>query len=55
MKLHRKVFICCDNDEPEEKGVLVMQMEWDWNTKDDKELENAEKMAITHETKVEVL
>lgn len=29
MKLHRKVFICCDNDKPEEQGVLAVRMEWD--------------------------
>lgn len=28
----RTEFICCDNDRPEAKGLLVMQMEWDGNT-----------------------
>lgn len=55
MKLHKNVFICCDNDKPEEKGVLVMQMEWDNNTeKDNKELKNAGKTAKVHEARVEV-
>lgn len=55
MELHKKVFICCDNDEPEEKGFLVMQIEWDdYTEKGDKELMNAEKMAKVHETRVEI-
>lgn len=55
MKLHKKVFICCDNDKPEEKGVLVMQLEWDGDTeKDDQELKNVGKAAKVHETRVGV-
>lgn len=55
MKLHKKVFICCDNDKPEEKGVLATQMEWDdYTEKGDKELMNAEKMAKVHETRAEI-
>ncbi|KAJ5512299.1 hypothetical protein N7463_001851 [Penicillium fimorum] len=41
MKLNKKVFICCDNDKPEEKGVLVVKIKWDGDTeKDDTELKN---------------
>jgi hypothetical protein len=53
MKSHKNVFICRDNDKPEEKGVLVMQLEWDGNTKkDDKELKHAGKSANVHETRI---
>lgn len=54
MKLHKSVFICCDNNKPEEKGILVMQIEWDGNTeKVDEELKSAKKTARVHETRVE--
>ncbi|RJE26852.1 hypothetical protein PHISCL_00764 [Aspergillus sclerotialis] len=55
MKLHKRVLICCDNDNPKEKGVLVMRMEWDGNTnKDDEELKNAGEATKVHETRVAV-
>lgn len=55
MELHKRVFICCDNDNPREKGVLVMWMEWDGNTdKDDEELKNVGEAAKVHETRVAV-
>ena len=55
MNLHKNIFICCDNDKPEEKGVLIMQMEWDSNTEKDKnELKDAGKTAKVHEARVEV-
>jgi hypothetical protein len=54
-ELHKKVFICCDNDKPEEKVVLVMQLEWDGNTeKDDQELKDVGKAAKVHGTRVGV-
>lgn len=31
-KLHKNVFICCDNDNPEQKGVVVISMDWDGET-----------------------
>ncbi len=42
VKLHSKVVIYCDNDKPEENGVLVMQAHWDGNTeREDEELNAA--------------
>jgi hypothetical protein len=55
MSLHKKVFICCDNDQPEDKGVLAMQMEWNGDTqKSNKELQNVGKAATVRETRVGV-
>lgn len=55
MELHRTVFICCDNDNPEKNGVLVMQMMWDGDTgKDKRALENSGKAAKVHMERVEV-
>lgn len=51
----RTEFICCDNDRPEAKGLLVMQMEWDGNTeKDDNVLKNVGKTAKAHQKREEV-
>lgn len=55
MELHKKVLICCDNDKPQEEGVLVSRMEWDGNTnKDDEELKHVGLAAQVHETRVKV-
>lgn len=50
MRLHRREFICCDNDKPKEKGVLVMQMEWDGK---DEVLQTIGTTAKVHEIRVE--
>lgn len=40
VKMHRHVFICCDNDDPRSEGLLLINMDWDGNVdRPDKELE----------------
>lgn len=55
MHLHGRVFICCDNDQPKDQGVLVMQMEWDEGIeRDEKALQTIGTNAVVHELRVEV-
>jgi len=55
MQLHKKVFICCDSDEPGKKGVLVVQMDWDGDVeRDDDELKKIGNDAKCEETRVGV-
>lgn len=54
-KLPKRVFICCDNDDPEEKGVLVVRMDWNGNIAQvDSALQKAESEAVLQETRVPV-
>ncbi|EKJ69141.1 hypothetical protein FPSE_10665 [Fusarium pseudograminearum CS3096] len=42
MKLHSKIFIYCDNDDPGKKGVVVVLVDWDGNIdREDIELNEA--------------
>lgn len=53
--LHRQVFICCDNDKPKEKGLLIMKTDWDGNIdQDEKALRKAGSEATIQETRVTV-
>lgn len=55
MKLHHRVIICCNNENPKENRVLVMRLEWDGNTnRDDEELKSAGEAAKVHKTRVAV-
>lgn len=55
MKLHKKVFICCDNDAPKEKGVLIVRMHWDGDTaREDAALKKIGSEAEVQETRVSV-
>jgi hypothetical protein len=31
MKMHRHIFICCDNDDPHNEGLLLINVDWDEN------------------------
>lgn len=53
--LHRKVFVCCDNDNLEADGALVIQMEWDGNIERSKEeLQSIGASSVLHETRVDI-
>lgn len=51
-QLHKQIFICCDNDTPKDKGVLIIRMDWDLDTKqDDETLRKAGSEAKLQETR----
>lgn len=53
LKMHRHVFICCDSDNPQKNGLLVVKMEWDGNTdRSDEALEAIGRRSNCTETRV---
>lgn len=40
INMHRDIFICCDNDDPHNEGLLLINVDWDENVdRSDEELE----------------
>ena len=57
LALHRNLFMCCDNDNPKEDGLLIMEMEWDGNieqTRSEEDLMNVGRNANVKETRVKL-
>ncbi|KAJ5156107.1 hypothetical protein N7492_008910 [Penicillium capsulatum] len=54
-KTSRKLFICCDNDQPAAKGALVMQMEWDSNiAREQTDLQDIGATTTIHKERVQI-
>jgi hypothetical protein len=55
IKMHRQIFICCDNDDPHNEGLLLINVDWDANVdRSDEELEAVGKQLEHTETRVQL-
>ncbi|GAB1739784.1 hypothetical protein NU219Hw_g4721t1 [Hortaea werneckii] len=55
IKMHRHIFICCDNDDPHNEGVLLINVDWDENVdRSDEELEAVGEQLEHTETRVQL-
>ncbi|KAI6851747.1 hypothetical protein KC338_g8939 [Hortaea werneckii] len=55
IKMHRRIFICCDNDDPHNKGLLLINVDWDENVdRSGEELEAVGEQLKHTETRVQL-
>ncbi|KAI7337401.1 hypothetical protein KC315_g2329 [Hortaea werneckii] len=55
IKMHRRIFICCDNDDPHNKGLLLINVDWDENVdRSNEELEAVGEQLEHTETRVQL-
>ncbi|KAI7214136.1 hypothetical protein KC333_g6174 [Hortaea werneckii] len=55
IKMHRHIFICCDNDDPQSEGLLLINVDWDENVdRSDEELKAVGEQLEHTETRVQL-
>lgn len=53
--MHRHIFICYDNNDPQNEGLLLINVDWDENVdRSDEELEAISKQLEHTETRVQL-